>query len=105
MFKRSRDSSTCGAVIRSGFGSLCTRGLAGQRLNSLTGWTTSSCRSSAEYCGMPHGLWLIAGGTLLLIIALFLVASASLDLILYVLAAVLIVVGVVYLLRGRGRVL
>lgn len=71
----------------------------------MHGRSTSSCRSSAEYYGMPHGLWLILGGVLLLVIALFLVASATLDLVLYILAGILIVVGVVYLLRGRGRVL
>jgi len=54
---------------------------------------------------MPHGIWLILGGVLLLVIALLLVASATLDLVLYILAGILIVVGVVYLLRGRGRVL
>ena len=80
-------------------------GSAGLRMNFVTGRSVSSCRSSAEYCGMPHGVWLIAGGALLLVIALFLVASATLDLVLYILAGVLIVVGVVYLLRGRGRVL
>jgi len=80
-------------------------GSAGLRRNSKTTRSTSSCRGSAEYCGMPHGIWLILGGVLLLVIALLLVASATLDLVLYILAGILIVVGVVYLLRGRGRVL